>query len=228
MWKQKLFAAIAAALLLWALPVGVRAHSVPDMNRKGRITVTLRDGSAPVSGGSLTWFRVGDVAEDDGNYSFALSGDFSGSGVSLEDIESHAVAGALADYAKKQKLAGTTVSISAGGQAAISNLQPGLYLLTQREAAKGYAPLNPFLVSLPSYEDGVYRYEVDASPKVSLERAPEEPTETTRPTIPLKDDELPQTGVLNWPVPVMAVAGLMLICLGFCLCRGKRMEGNAE
>lgn len=56
------------------------------------------------------------------------------------------------------------------GEIAFTGLELGLYLLVQHKAAKGYETAAPFLVSVPMEEDGVLRYDVDASPKVELEK----------------------------------------------------------
>lgn len=39
--------------------------------------------------------------------------------------------------------------------------------------------------------------------------------------------ELPQTGVLRWPIPVMAVAGLLLFCIGWVINRKKEDQYEA-
>ena len=40
-------------------------------------------------------------------------------------------------------------------------------------------------------------------------------------------EKLIQTGQLNWPVPVMAVLGLALLCVGIAMLRRKKESGNA-
>ena len=50
---------------------------------------------------------------------------------------------------------------------------------------------------------------------------PDTPTEPVKP----KDPVLPQTGQLNWPVPVMCISGLMLISIGILL-RGRKTENE--
>ena len=75
------------------------------------------------------------------------------------------------------------------------------------------------LAGVPMEEDGVLRYDVDASPKVELEKEPE-PTSTTPPAP--TDPRLPYTGQLNWPVPVLTVLGLGLLALGLALRRKSR------
>ena len=61
---------------------------------------------------------------------------------------------------------GTTKTVDADGNAAFEDLELGLYLIVQSKASNGYAPIKPFLVSLPMAENGKWNYEVDASPKV--------------------------------------------------------------
>ena len=63
-------------------------------------------------------------------------------------------------------------------------------------------------------EDGQYRYDVTAAIKSELEREPET---TVPPSTQPEDPKLPQTGQLNWPVPVLAAAGLGLFTLGLIL-----------
>lgn len=50
-----------------------------------------------------------------------------------------------------------------------------------------------------------------------------EPTDPTDPTEP-EEPELPKTGMLWWPVPVMAALGLLLVAAGIRMRRGARYE----
>lgn len=53
---------------------------------------------------------------------------------------------------------------------------------------------------------------------------PTEPTETTGPTEPVPPPDIPQTGMLWWPVPVLLLAGMALIFWGWLCCRRGREE----
>ena len=213
--RKRIAALLLAAVLMVALPVRAQAHDVPDLSRKGSITVTVRMGEMPVSGGSLTLYRVGDIAEDDGNYSFALTEAFAASGVSLDDLSAPELAETLAKYTAN--VSGVTKTISTDGSAAFTELELGLYLVVQSEAAPGYSRLTLFLVSVPYMEDGAYQYEVDATVKGELEREPT-PTEPEKPD----DPHLPETGQLNWPIPVLATLGLLLFATGWWLAARKK------
>lgn len=103
------------------------------------------------------------------------------------------------------------------GAARFENLETGPYLVyqTQQDASDGFAPIKPYLISVPYLSGGKYVMDVTAKPKVPLEEVPTVPTEPepTKPT----DSQLPQTGQLNWPVPILVVGGLVLFLLGWFL-----------
>ncbi|MGM9550205.1 MAG: hypothetical protein ACI3V5_10235 [Faecousia sp.] len=220
--KKYIISMLMVLLLLSCLPVTVFAHAVPDENRKGSITVTMVIGEEAVPGGSLTLYRVGEVHEDDGNYSFIPTGDFTRWRGDFDDIQSPRLAASLAEYA--EKLPGKTKQIGEDGKVTFSRLELGLYLLVQKEPASGYNKVRPFLVSVPYLKDGVYIYDVDANTKMELEK---EPKPTTPPPAKPSGNKLPQTGQLNWPVPVMVVLGLGLFAAGWAL-RFLKRDGNAE
>lgn len=207
---------VLAVVLTAAMPA--LAHSVPDMSRLGSIRVEMASGGNSVGGGSLTLYRAGEVAEHDGNYSFRAAEAFASFDAALQESYTGALAQEMAEHAKS--MAGITAEISPEGVAVFSDLELGLYLVVQQEAAAGYCPVQPFLVAVPNFEDGEYRYDVDASPKVELIPEQTRPAEPSGP----KDPSLPQTGQLNWPVPLLTVLGMGLFALGWILCFGRRKE----
>ena len=221
---RKAMKILLAALLLLSLCGTAFAHEVPDLNRMGSLRIAMRFGGTPVPGGTLTLYRVGEISESNGDYGFVPTGDFADSGYALTDIESIALAAELAGYARSKGFKGTTQTIGADGVVEFTEVRPGLYLLTQDAAAKGYNAASPFLVGVPMLEDGKYVYEVDASPKVELEPAPATPT----PTPDTPDEKLPQTGQMNWPVPVLAVTGVILFTLGWMLRFRREREDYAK
>lgn len=245
---RKHISLLLAAIMLCC--VSAFSHNVPDLNREGSIRVTMRCEGESVPGGTLTLYRVGDVQEEDGNFSFRLSEDFAESNVELGQLNA-ALAETLKDYANDQNLTGKTEAIGRDGRVEFAGLKVGLYLLVQEQAAPGYYKADPFLVTLPMTENGEYVYDVDASPKVEIvekpdppDRPPHEPPppdepgppDTPPPSEPPEEpneppteeipDEppplapgLPQTGQLNWPVPVLAVLGMALLAMGLLVKR---------
>lgn len=219
--RKRLFALLLAAALLCIMGLPALAHDAVDIFREGSITVTMRAGDTPVPGGTLTCYRVGAVWEDNGDFGFEPTGDFVGCGESLEDIQSVEMVRSLVRYVQNNRLEGTTKTIDENGTAIFDGLAAGLYLIVQKQAADGYFRTDPFVVGVPRMEDGKYVYDVDASPKAEAEKEPTQPMEDPGPD----HTTLPQTGQLNWPVPVLVVLGLCIFSAGWVMRFGKKKAG---
>lgn len=214
----KRIAALCLVLcLLCGLCLTVYAREAPDLTQKGSITVEMTDGGKTVTGGSLTAYRVGEFSEEDGNYSFKKTAAMEAFSESYENLESPDLAKKVAAFVKQHKVPAYGTAKNKNGKAVFSNLEQGLYLIVQTTASDGYEPLNSFLVTVPMRIDGDYVYEVDAAGKFQLKQKPG-PADPPKPPKP----NLPQTGQLNWPVPVMAAAGIGLLALGLALRLAER------
>ena len=215
--RKHVISGLLALLFLLALPLSAAAHAVPDESRNGHcsITVSMTYKGKAVRGGTLALYKVGDVAEDDGNYSFVPVEEIQADIPEFGDIESPDLAGRLAEL--KGKLTPVTsdpVTVDRDGNATFSDLTFGLYLVVQKTAAPG-------LVSVPYLYADEYQYDVTSQPKTDLERE-------VKPTAPPSSGggkKLPQTGQLWWPVPVLACAGLGCIAVGLFRRREARDEG---
>lgn len=228
--RKHVISGLLALLFLLALPLPAAAQPVPDESLNGHcsITVSMTYKGKAVRGGKLALYKVGDVAENDGNYSFvpveAIRGDIPAFG----NIESPELAGELCKL--ESKLTPVTVlpkKVGEDGNATFSDLTFGLYLVVQKTAASGYGKTAPFLVSVPYLYADEYQYDVTSQPKTDLEReVPTKPTSpTTKPTTSSGGGKkLPQTGQLWWPVPVLACAGLGCIAVGLF----RRWEARDE
>ena len=218
-YKNRIVASLLAVLLLCVLPVTAYAYETPDESEKGTITVEMKYDGKAVTGGTLTAYRVGQVQEDDGNYRFAQTPAMETFSGNYDDISSAKLAEEVAVFVKKNEIPAYQVVENTEGKAVFTNLELGLYLIVQTKASDGYEPLKPFLVSVPMNENGHYVYEVNAEGKFQLHQEP-------KPTTPPKPSEptLPQTGQLNWPIPVLVVLGLSLFSTGWLLRFGKKKD----
>lgn len=215
---KQIFSLLLVLSLLGA-SITAYAYEEPDSSKTGSISVTMSYDGAAVPGGAMTLYRAGEISEVDGNYCFVPAGSFVNYGETFENFSSTELAVSLAAYASANNLTGKTVLIGDDGRANAEGLELGLYLVVQTNAADGYEAVTPFLVSIPAYDHGVYVYDIDATPKLSTLKETK-PTYTT-PTKPT-GSTLPQTGQLNWPVPILAALGLLLFLLGWALHFGKR------
>ena len=287
--KKRIMSMMLILILLSTLSLFVGAKEAIDFESSGSITVTMEYRSRPISGGTLTIYRVADLVRTDGTDSFVYTEDFAECEIPLDDIDSADLADALADIAENRNRDGISCKLNDNGKAVFPNLELGLYLVVQTKSSPGFYRINPFLVSVPMYENGAYVYDVDTEPKnlptpkpdeteppetdppetepeetrppetepeetkpretepvetkpvetepvetepketepvetepVETEPVEREPIETepveTEPIEPPKDEEeLPQTGLINWPIPVLAAAGMIFIVVGLCL-----------
>ena len=232
----KLTISLLIALIVGMLcGVSAFAIEVPDPDAKGSITISLKDPTtkAPVKDGSLALYKVGEMFVKDGNYSWVLTGDFSESKADLSNLEDEKLVTTLFSYlaanSSKIKAVGTA-SFGTDGTAKFSDLGVGLYMAVQTKASTGYRPVMPFLVTIPmrNESDGTWYYDVDASPKVEIEKATPTPTPgrkitiTPKPSITrrayvtttVRRTTLPRTGQLWWPVGILAVIGVVLVVVG--------------
>lgn len=237
-WKKR----ICLSLLMMALVCFMgnfccqAAEEFPDLGRNGSISVTMKDTQTGqiVPGGSIMLIQVADAVKEDADYRFQYTAEFDGCRFRLDEIQSEELAVNLAEYADKKGITGTVREIASDGTVSFGNLQTGLYLLVQQTAAQGYNAVTPFLVSVPmqAADGSGWVYDVDAGPKVELTKTqtpdnPDDPNNPDNPNDPNKPDtpgskpytpiieRLPQTGQLNWPIPVMTIAGLLLLALGW-------------
>ena len=222
--RKHVISGLLALLFLLALPLSAAAHPVPDESRNGHcsITVSMTYKEKAVRGGKLALYKVGDVAENNGNYSFVPVKEIQADIPEFGDIQSPELAGKLAKLEKKlTPVTADPVTVGKDGKATFSDLTFGLYLVVQKTAASGYGKTKPFLVSLPYLYEGEYQYDVASQPKTDLER---EVKPTSPPSSGGGGGKLPQTGQLWWPVPVLACAGLGCIAVGLF----RRWEARDE
>lgn len=189
----------------------------------GSITVTLHeDSETPIRGGTLTLYHVAVPKKNgaDEYYSFTPAFGIFEDEI-LATLDSGSLPKTLASHAKNTdvKPAGTQKT-GKDGTVTFANLELGLYLVVQTGNAPGYLPIDPFLVTIPyRTPDGKLLYDVDATPKSEPGEPIPEPPETTEPTTPPGGGKPPliQTGQLNWPVPVLAIVGMLLFAAGWVL-----------
>ena len=137
---KRLCVVMTAMLMVVLAAFPVFGKEVPDVNRQGSISLTLQDSQsgAYMANGAVTLYQVGEIRVDDGNYSWQLSGAFSGSGLSLENLSSDQLAQELKEYADQKKTMEDVYAFS------------------------------PFLVSVPVQDGESWQYEVNATPKVGI------------------------------------------------------------
>ena len=206
-------------LLLLTVLVGLSgltayAHDVPDESKKGSITVDFEYDNKAVTGGRLVLYQIAKAKQTDGSYSFENLPEFASFGSDMADLTSAELAQRLADFADSHNILPVGTQDNKTGSVTFPELPHGLYLVVQVEAAPGYEAMQPFLVTVPMFENGRYVYDINAHGKTALQKTKTAPADT------VSAGGLPQTGQLNWPIPVLALAGCVLVLIGLA-CRRK-------
>lgn len=220
---KRILTFLIALSVLFSVSLTAHAHDVPEDRDDCTIELIVRYDGENVTGGTLTAIKVGYVDEEDGSYFFSQEI----TGTRLEDVASPDASRAQKDFYENNKDTYTFYTQTQpvqDGKATFTGLPTGLYLIVQEEAAAGFSKIGEFLIGVPYLEDDAYQYHVTAAIKSELEQEPE--TEPTHPSEPTKPSEpwLPQTGQLNWPIPLMVAAGLALFAAGWALRFGRKRE----
>ena len=210
---------LMSLVLLASLPITSYAHDVPDLDRDGSISLSLIYNNTAITGGTFKLWRVGDVKEDDGNYSFEKAESISEYSGTLDNIGSSVLAEDLANFVNQNGVVPAAAVNNITGTISFTALKPGLYLIQQTKASNGYQSISPFLVSVPQNENGTYVYDVNAAPKIGT-IVPTTPTPSATPS----GSKLPQTGQLKWPIPVLACAGMLMLAIGRTLRNANKEE----
>ena len=173
---------IASILLAAALAVTLAApqrafaqdeHAArqPDYSKKGSVAVDIRTAKGnKVAGGELTIYKIAEAVHDDGDHTFVMTEEFAASGLTLDAIEAEEtgapqLAADFAKYVEEKGLSGTAVKVDDNGHADFKDLVLGVYLIVQSEANEEYAPIKPFLVTVPLWDGEKLVYDVNAKPK---------------------------------------------------------------
>ena len=214
------FLGTVLALMLCAVPVNAAKGTTADLDltKKGSITLTLKDSDGnAMTGGFLDCIQVAEIAESGGETTYLLTNGFQDTNIFLEYfLDGKQSAASLAEELNDAVPAGAYKIASRPdktGTVTFSNRELGLYLIRQRAKSGYYESITPFVVTVPMNSDSGWVYDVTASPKVG--------TVTPKDTAYKSVRRLPQTGQLNWPVPVLAVSGIALFSLGWAMTKDK-------
>lgn len=221
-----------AAVLIAA---GLTAYAIDpiDAGKTVSAAVTFRVGEKPVPGAEFSLYRIADTDEW---VKFTASGDFAAYPGELNGFETSAewdaAAEKLVKYIAEQKISplakaktdenGTVIFDE---KTAGREMKPGLYLLTSGETTydgKIYTSV-PGLMCLPTRAEGSDSWIYENAP-ILIKAGEVKDIPDTPPMPPPTPPDIPHTGVLWWPVPVLLMAGLLLLVLGAARRRSCREE----
>ncbi len=235
---------ICIVLFLLPIQAGVLADAPVSTTGSITIIAEDPDGKA-VEGAGFTVMKIADLGSDNGqtciNPTDVFSKYYGDLSPDMTAEENLAAALDLVKYIDENHVTGDVLFTGTEGSMRAEGLREGLYLIRQVVSVAGYQDISPFLVSLPvTSGDGLKaEYDITARPKITGPTDPSDPTapvvsgtptnprNTVTPAITpgsssygkhsavLSRTRLPQTGLLLWPIVVLAVLGLILIIIGW-------------
>ena len=120
----------------------------------------------------------------------------------LEDMKNYAAMNSEVTY---RELTNTE------GKFNIESVEEGSYLFVQASSKDIYT-MQTMLITIPEADEkGEENYNITVKPKI-IKNVDDEEKEEEEEKL---DDKVPQTGVLNWPVQVLAVSGVVLFSIGW-------------
>lgn len=224
--KNRILSILLALVLMFVLAVNASATTeMPPLDEKGSLTLVMSYDGKALEDGKVNILRIGSVEEvADGKYDFHIFAPLGRESITQEELYDPDVAKELLKNGKKQYMKNILSAPILDGSVVFQDLEAGLYVVWQEEvdACDGLSAFQPFLISVPRWQYDHYDLNVVAAPKVPMKP---EPTEPPGPPPPPPPPELPYTGQLNWPIPVMAVLGTMLMVIGLILCANRKRDG---
>ena len=222
--RNRILSWMMALMLTVVLAVNASAMttvSMPDLSAHGSLTFKMEYDGAPLKDGRLHIYYIGSVeAAVAGGYDFVILPELGMARLTEEQLNDPDTAETMLANAKSVlgEAARVTAPI-ANGQAQFQDLATGLYLVWQEEAdaSADMSAIRPFMISVPRWQESQFVMDVTAAPKVPIETKP-----TTPPPSP--PPNLPQTGQLNWPIPLMFVSGMIFLTIGLILCFRKKED----
>ena len=285
-----------------AMPASVFAQDADtkelDLSKKGVLSIVLEseEDKSPVSDADVTVYRVADAKVQDSKLVYTCVDKFAGYAKTIDDVKSQETAKELFQYALDHRIQGETRYTDKAGKTQFTDLNAGVYLVSETKGNSSYERFMPFLAVLPYDNKGKWEFNLIAKPKFSVygdsseskiditvtkvwnDDGKNRPDSITaelicngqvKDSVELNEEngwthswkeldkhqtwsvmekEVPKgytvtynkngnrytiyntrplvkTGQLRWPVPVLAVGGLVLIAAGVLMrCRGKKSD----
>ena len=173
--KNRILSVLLALILLFTAAVNASASAaIPDQNEKGSLTFVMNFAGMPLTEGNINICKVADIVKaQGGGYEFRLIEQLQELELDLTDLTDQELAEELLRAVKEKGLPKLTAPIE-NGKAVFEDLEMGLYLVWQDETdtADGFMPIQPFLISVPRWQDDAYVMDILSAPKVPIEPKP--------------------------------------------------------
>lgn len=204
--KKKIILSSLIFIMLIASLIGI--VSATDLGTIQFVAINNTDSKA-VENLEVSIYQVS-KQDEQGNFEFANG--FESCTLDIDNLSESNLEN-LKTYAKTNAEPLFTKITDANGKFTLTNLDLGTYLLVQENKSDDIT-MQTMLISVPelTVENGL-KYEVTAKPKILNKEIVDQ--NNSGKTELVKDSQLPYTGVLNWPIPVLVIAGIAIFCVAW-------------
>ena len=218
--KNKIWAAFSGMILaLMLVPQSVQAAAEIEVGVDVSLKIEYHHDGTKIEGATFDIYKVAEITED---VEFLKTEEFEDCEETLENLEEadwSEAAKKYADFAESDEAIEPFSSGKTDSEGIVSfpngeeEMTTGLYLVVGQECEiDGVVyKCDPFFICLPNPDpDGEWIYDLTATPKVTTDTTDVVPDQD----VP-KNTKLPQTGMLLWPIPVLAGVGLVFFMIGW-------------
>lgn len=169
-----------------------------------------------ISGAEFSVYQVADLKEDKTGYIVKAPFQYNGDFQEIKTASEHIKLALKFEKQSKNVSEKMTLQTSSDGRVSFSGLKDGIYLVVQTGAtdeAKDYTHMQPFLVMVPQFENGIWNKVVNAKLKTEVQRKEVPGTPPENPN----ENPLPKTGDNSgvfWWSGLLMISGSLFVILG--------------
>ena len=183
MFKKKILSFALAVACLFGIAAPVSAAS--EVKTSGNVTINFKVEDVTtkkivnLDGATFEAWRVAEAYPVEGVESirYELVDEFKDTKIKLDGLKASEIRESAHNLAKVAKEPDATAKINSDGKGYFNKVKPGMYLIQQTKAegtSAGYTKAEPFLISVPIFENGNWNYDVTIQPKSSVVKTKEE------------------------------------------------------
>lgn len=158
-------------MILFITNIGLVKANTLDFTKKGTITITLMESGkeTPIEGAELSIYKIANATSENHNLKYVYTNELSSCKSNLSDLTNTNLSKELSECIKEVNIANKKET-NQNGIVKFTDLDLGLYLVSETNTVDGYSNIDNFLVQLPVYVDNSWDYSVEALPKTDIIR----------------------------------------------------------
>ena len=171
MLNKKIKYLIVSIFLFMMFTSNAYAGNIVDFSKKGSIEITLQENkeNTGIPGAEVTIYKIADATSKNYNLAFEYVEELKDCDVSLENLEETTLSEEISKCIKEDTPS-VIKTTNESGYVKFSNLELGLYLVTQSNKVEGYSKFDSFLAATPKTEENKWIYDIKATPKTDIYR----------------------------------------------------------